>query len=75
MSTTLTARDLWPLVVKLPHDEQMHLAKLALHAAAQSGGSAAASYRATPPEPGEFSSDEDPLAWEGEGWEELDAAR
>lgn len=75
MSATLTARDLWPLLMKLTRDEQMNLAKLALHAAARSAGSPADAYRAAPPEPGEFTGDEDPLAWEGEGWEDLDAAR
>ena len=39
MSQTLTAQNLWPLVQKLPTDEQVRLAKLALRAAAQSGSS------------------------------------
>ncbi len=30
MATMLTADDLWPLVRKLPHEEQVRLAKLAL---------------------------------------------
>jgi hypothetical protein len=30
MSNGLTARDFWPLVLKLPHDERIRLAKLAL---------------------------------------------
>ncbi len=70
MSDPLTARELWPLVLKLPHDERVRLAKLALRAAAEDD---AAVYRASPPDPNEFGSDEDPLGWEGEGWEEFSA--
>jgi hypothetical protein len=75
MGAPLTAEDLWPLVQKLPHDEQVRLAKLALMAAARGPGADADAYRATPPAADEFSSDEDLLSWEGEGWEELDAPR
>ena len=75
MDSTLTAEDLWPLVQKLSHDQQVRLAKLALKAAAQSGGSDAESYRASPPGREEFSSEEDPLAWEAEGWDEFNASR
>ena len=70
MSDPLTAHDLWPLVLKLPHDERVLLAKLALKAAATDDDAA---YRAAAPTPDEFGSDEDPLAWEGEGWEEFSA--
>ena len=70
MSTPLTAHDLWPLVLKLPHDERVRLARLALKAAATDD---AAAYRAAAPDPDEFGSDEEPLAWEGEGWEEFSA--
>jgi hypothetical protein len=65
---------LWPLILKLPHDERVRLAKLALRAAAHDD-SAAAAYAAAPPAPDEFSSDEEPLAWEGQGWEEFGAPR
>jgi hypothetical protein len=75
MSQTLTAQDLWPLVQKLPHDEQVRLAKLALRAAAQSGALDADAYRAAAPSEDEFSSQEESLAWEAEGWEEFDASR
>lgn len=75
MSQPLTAEDLWPLVLKLPHEEQVRLAKLALRAATQSSSSDAEAYRAAPPLAEEFSSDEDPLAWEADGWEEFDAPR
>ena len=65
----LTAEDLWPLVQKLPHDQQVRLAKLALRAA--SNRNEGDVYRAAPPGPEEFSSDEDPLSWEAEGWEKV----
>ena len=75
MNLTLTAEDLWPLVQKLPHEEQVRLAKLALRAAARSGGTEAEAYRVSPPGKDEFSSEEEPLAWEAEGWEQFDASR
>jgi len=74
MSDPLTASDFWPLILKLPHDERVLLAKLALRAAAQ-GDSSVAAYAAAPPAPNEFSSDDEPLAWEGQGWEEFGAPR
>ena len=67
MSDPLTASDFWPLILKLPRDERVRLAKLALRAAARDDSSAAA-YAATPPASDEFSSDDEPLAWEAEGW-------
>jgi hypothetical protein len=69
MSDSLTAHDLWPLVLKLPQGERVALAKMALRAAS----SDRAAYQASSPHPGEFGSDEEPLAWEGEGWEEFSA--
>jgi hypothetical protein len=73
MREPLTAQDLWPLVAKLPHDEQLRLAKLALNAAAR-GRNAQSAYAAQPPRPDEFSSDDEPLAWDAEGWEQFGAA-
>jgi len=70
MSDPLTAHDLWPLVLKLPHDERIRLAKLALSAAATDD---AAAYRAAPTDATEFGSDDEPLSWEGDGWEEFSA--
>ena len=75
MNPMLTAEDLWPLVLKLTHEEQVRLAKLALRAAARSGEADAGAYRASPPGPDEFSSEEEPLAWDAEGWDEFDATR
>jgi len=71
----LTAEDLWPLVQKLPHDEQVRLAKLALMAASRGPSADAEAYRTTPPAPDEFATSDDPLAWEAEGWENVDAKR
>lgn len=68
MAQPLTADDLLPLVAKLPHDEQVRLAQLALRAARDSKPDAAA-YRATPVRPDEFSQDQEGASWEGEGWE------
>ena len=74
MSNPLAASDFWPLILKLPHDERVRLAKLALRAASHDDSSAGA-YAAAPPAPDEFSSDDEPLAWEGQGWEEFGASR
>lgn len=76
MSALLTAQDLWPLIQKLPHDEQVRMAKLALAAAARAPGAEDQTYREAPPRTDEFSSDEDALAWEAAGWagwEKVDA--
>ncbi len=75
MSAPLKAEDLWPLVQKLPHDEQVRLAKLALMAASRRPTGDAEAYRIAPPGADEFRSDDDPLAWEAEGWESVDAPR
>jgi len=74
MSGPLTASDFWPLILKLPHDQRVQLAKLALRAAASDDLSLVA-YAAVPPTSDEFSSDDEPLAWEGQGWEEFGAPR
>ena len=69
----LTAQDLLPLLLKLPHDEQVRLARLALRAA--SGSDDAKAYEAAPPPADEFGSDPDALAWDGDDWEEFYAPR
>ena len=74
MAQPLTADDLLPLVAKLPHDEQVRLAQLALRAA-RDGSRDAAAYRAMPVRPDEFSQDEDAGAWDAEGWEIAGAPR
>jgi hypothetical protein len=75
MNVPLKAEDLWPLVQKLPQDEQVRLAKLALMAASREPSSDAESYRTAAPAPTEFGSDDEALAWEAEGWESVDASR
>ena len=74
MAQPLTADDLLPLIAKLPHDEQVRLAQLALRAARDATRDASA-YRAMPVRPDEFSQDEDGASWEGEGWEATGAPR
>lgn len=75
MQTELTAMDLWPLVAKLTSAEKLRLAELAEQAALEESADAAA-WRAGPPKPGEFDGDApDPLAEDGEGWEEFYAAQ
>ncbi|MDD5305818.1 MAG: hypothetical protein PHU25_00715 [Deltaproteobacteria bacterium] len=73
MSSDIRAADLWPIIQKLTHDEQVRLARLALGAASLGGDSDVAAYRTAPPSAEEFRCDEDALAWEGEGWEDVDA--
>lgn len=77
MNTAITAQDLWHLVVRLPHDEQLRLARLALHAATNSnaGSNDASAYATIPVTECEFDTDEDMLAWDAGGWEEFDALR
>lgn len=66
MSQPLTADDLLPLIAKLSPTERRRLFRLI-----QKVGSDIDAYRATPPDPSEFSSDEDMLAWDADGWENL----
>jgi hypothetical protein len=71
---SMTAEDLWPLVEKLTRSERLKLARLALaRVALPPGASDAQRYAACPPCADEFASEDadDPLAWEGEGWEEF----
>jgi hypothetical protein len=71
MSAALTAQDLWPLLLKLPHEEQVRLAKLALRAASRGDIQDRHTYQSVPPAADEFAVEEDPLAWEAEGWDEF----
>jgi hypothetical protein len=75
MSSTITARDLWPLVRKMPQAEQVRLARLVMEATSTGDIPDSRAYQASPPDADEFSTEDDPLAWEGEGWEEFYAAR
>ena len=65
----MTADDILPLVANLTPQEQSRLLKLIV---SRPSGNAAAAYGAVPPGEDEFSTDEDPLAWESDGWESFD---
>ncbi len=71
MDTPLTAEDLLPWLLKLPHDEQLRLARLALHAASGGGRDDQHAYQVAPTTKEEFSIAEDSLTWDGEGWDEF----
>ncbi len=62
----LTADDIFPLVAQLSPQERARFFRLIT----TSGGDAKA-YRVVPPTPDEFSSDDDPLGWDAEGWEHV----
>jgi len=64
MAKALTADDILPLVASLTPQERLRLLRLI----ATPRGADAPVYRSAPPSRDEFSSDEEPLAWEGEGW-------
>ncbi len=65
----LRATDLLPLAQKLSVEERVRLARILLRTSALSGDAAA--YAAQPPHDDELGSDDEALAWEGEGWEEF----
>ena len=65
MAKTLTADDILPLVASLTPRERVRLLRLI----ALPQGSDAPVYRSAPPSRDEFSADEEPLAWDAEGWE------
>lgn len=67
MSQPLTANDLLPLVARLAPQERQRLIQLI----AATSERDASIYRANPPTPTEFSSDEEVLGWDAEGWEEF----
>jgi hypothetical protein len=66
MARSLTADDITPLVASLPDSERIRLLRwMSPH------GAGAAAYRVAPPTDDEFPGDEEPLAWEADGWEEF----
>jgi len=67
MSKSLTADDLLPLVACLTPQERIRLLRLL---SAGAGAHERDIYRAFPPAREEFSSDEEPLSWDAEGWED-----
>jgi hypothetical protein len=66
-SMALTADDILPSVVSLTPQERVRLLRLI----ALPQGADASVYRSLPPASDEFSAEEEPLAWEAEGWEDV----
>jgi hypothetical protein len=69
MAKPKTADDLLPLVAGLPLLERVRLMRLI---ARQQKTDEASIYAAVPPQRDEFSSEEEALSWEAEGWEPND---
>jgi hypothetical protein len=67
MAKTLSADDILPLVASLTPEERIRLLRLM----ASPLGEDAFVYRSVPPSRDEFSADEDPLAWDAAGWEDV----
>jgi hypothetical protein len=67
MPQPLTANDLLPLVARLAPEERARL----LHLIEAASERDAAAYAKAPPRPDEFASDDDPLAWDADGWEHV----
>jgi len=68
MAKPLTADDILPLVASLTPQERVRLLRLT----AVPVGADASVYRSVPPSRDEFSADEEPLAWEAKGWEDVE---
>lgn len=68
MAKPPTADDVLPIVASLTQQERVRLFRLI---SMRSSEGAVAAYRATPVGQGEFSSDEDALSWDSEGWENV----
>ncbi len=67
MLKPLTADDVLPLVACLTPQERVRLLRLIT----SPPGADASVYRSVPPARDEFSTDEEPLAWDAEGWEDV----
>ena len=67
MPSRLTADDIVPLIAALTPQERARLLRLVVRPQRDD----ASLYHAIPPAKEEFSADEEPLAWEGEGWENV----
>jgi hypothetical protein len=65
MAKTLTADDILPLVALLTPQERVRLLRLI----ALPEDADAPIYRSIPPSRDEFSTDEEPLAWDAECWD------
>jgi hypothetical protein len=69
MAKRMTADDILALIATLGREERLRLFRLITQ---KHPAEDAAAYSAAPTRDEEFASDEDPLAWEAEGWEEFD---
>jgi hypothetical protein len=67
MARLLTADDLMPLVASLPDGERIRL----LRWIASPQGPDRSKYIVAPATDDEFSGDDEPLAWEADGWEQF----
>jgi len=67
MARALRADDILPLVESLTPQERVRLLRLIVR---PQGGDEPV-YRSAPPSRDEFSADDEPLAWESEGWESV----
>ena len=67
MPKSLTADDILPLVASLTPQERVRLLRLITSPPVAD----APVYRLAPPARDEFSTDEEPLTWEAEGWEDV----
>ena len=71
MSQTLTANDLLPLVARLTPRERERLA----HLIGATSERDAAIYTAAPIRQDEFATNDESLAWDAEGWEDVNESR
>jgi hypothetical protein len=67
MGKVLTADDILPLVASLTPQERVRLLRMI----ALPQGADASTYRSIPASRDEVSADEEPLAWDAEGWEDV----
>ena len=68
MAKSLTADDILPLVACLTPEERLRLLRLI---SVRPGANEKGAYRGFPPKREEFSSDDEPLSWDAEGWEDV----
>ena len=68
MTPPLTAEDLAPLVASLTPQERVRFFRLVTRPNHRD----AAAYESAPPASDEFSVEDEPLAWDSDGWEEVE---
>lgn len=68
MRPHLTAKDVWPIIQKLPAAERAHLMAMVAALGSSDEVPDAARYAAAPIRPSEFESDDSGLDWEADGW-------